>query len=98
MVFRILMFLRVICLCHSVQVASRETQEEPGHGWDNESYVTDDQDFTTDLKVENVSQNCFQPWHDKVEYNASSPDEKALIEASSELGLQFVGESEVILQ
>ena len=82
---RIHQFLMALCLCHSGQVAPRERSDNADmfYGCDNESFVSDEADTA------GVPLNL-----DSVEYNAASPDEKAILEGCSFLGMKFAGEEE----
>ncbi|NWS44684.1 AT11B ATPase, partial [Probosciger aterrimus] len=60
------LFLKAVCLCHTVQISADQTDGADG------------------------------PWHangiaSPLEYYASSPDEKALVEAASRVGVVFTG-------
>ncbi|OXB82468.1 UNVERIFIED_CONTAM: hypothetical protein H355_000726 [Colinus virginianus] len=62
------LFLKAVCLCHTVQINADQTDGADG------------------------------PWHangiaSPLEYYASSPDEKALVEAASRVGVVFMGTS-----
>ncbi|KAM6122467.1 phospholipid-transporting ATPase IF [Pterocles gutturalis] len=62
------LFLKAVCLCHTVQINADQTDGADG------------------------------PWHangiaSPLEYYASSPDEKALVEAASRVGVVFTGTS-----
>ena len=63
-------FLTVLGVCHTVQVASDQSD-----GGDNKGYLPD---------------NNFE----HLQYNAASPDEKALIEACASFGVKFIGDEE----
>ena len=54
------------------------------YGCSNESFVSDEND------LEGFGQNLT-----KFVYNASSPDEKAILEGCSQLGMKFAGEDEI---
>uniref|UniRef100_A0A8D2Q432 Phospholipid-transporting ATPase n=1 Tax=Varanus komodoensis TaxID=61221 RepID=A0A8D2Q432_VARKO len=63
------MFLKAVCLCHTVQINNDQTDGI-----------------------------CDSPWHSngissQLEYYASSPDEKALVEAARRVGFVFTGAS-----
>ena len=77
-------FLMALCLCHSGQVAPRERGDNGDlfYGCDNESFVSDEDIGAAPLNL------------DELEYNAASPDEKAILEGCSYLGMKFAGEDE----
>ena len=80
-------FLMALCLCHSGQVTPKEDIIRDGdlfYGCSNESFVSDEDD------VDGLGHSLT-----KFEYNAPSPDEKAILEGCSELGMKFAGEDEV---
>ena len=79
-------FLMALCLCHSGQVNPKEDvkDKELFYGCSNESFVTDEDD------VDGLGESLA-----KFEYNAPSPDEKAILEGCSYLGMKFAGEDEV---
>ena len=79
-------FLMALCLCHSGQVAPKEDVNDGDlfYGCSNESFVTDDDD------INGIGDNLT-----KFEYNADSPDEKAILEGCSYLGMKFAGEDEI---
>ena len=96
-------FLMALCLCHSAQVnkkssgitktvlifhlkvALREGTKDGDlfYGCSNESFVCDE------AEAEGVG-----PALARLEYTATSPDEKAILEGCSELGMKFAGEEE----
>ena len=77
-------FLMALCLCHSAQVAPREELKDGDlfYGCSNESFISDEDDVTGN----NLA---------KYEYNAASPDEKAILEGCSYLGMKYAGEDEI---
>ena len=99
-------FLMALCLCHSGQVrpdsarsgmevsdlcftlkvAPRErTAAGPSdlfYGCDNQSFVSEESPGESDGVPLNL---------DSLEYNAASPDEKAILEGCSYLGMKFAG-------
>ena len=77
-------FLMALSLCHTVQVAKNEStgNKDILNGCDNQSFVADDDDLDS---------QSFR----NIEYNASSPDEKAIIAACNSLGMKYVGEDEL---
>ena len=71
-------FLTVLAVCHTVQVASSSSGSSQS-GVDNAGYQPDED----------------QPdHHPQLQYDAASPDEKALVEACASFGVQFLGEEE----
>ena len=74
-------FLTALAVCHTVQVADQEEDAAEAHvneGFVGDSGVSRETGFTAD----------------RLEYNAASPDEKALVEACEQFGVQFLGEEE----
>ena len=93
-------FLMALCLCHSAQVnikssvvalilhlkvALREGTKDGDlfYGCSNESFVYDE------AEAEGIG-----PALARLQYTATSPDEKAILEGCSELGMKFAGEEE----
>ena len=70
-----------------VKVAPRERagNGDMFYGCDNESFVSDENQGGRDGVPLNL---------DSLQYDAASPDEKALIEACASFGVQFLGEEE----
>ena len=99
-------FLMALCLCHSGQVrpdSTRSGMEVPDlcftlkvaprertaagpsdlfYGCDNQSFVSEESPGESDGVPLNL---------DSLEYNAASPDEKAILEGCSYLGMKFAG-------
>ena len=74
-------FLTALAVCHTVQVADQEEDATEAHvnqGFVGDSGLSRETGFTAD----------------RLEYNAASPDEKALVEACEQFGVQFLGEEE----
>ena len=74
-------FLTALAVCHTVQVADQEDAAPQGHvnhGFVGDSGGSRETGFVTE----------------RLEYNAASPDEKALVEACEQFGVQFLGEEE----
>ena len=74
-------FLTALAVCHTVQVADQEEDASGTHvnqGFVEDSGVSRETGFIAD----------------RLEYNAASPDEKALVEACEQFGVQFLGEEE----
>ena len=75
-------FLTALSVCHTVQVASQsQTRDKPQNGVSSYRGV-DNAGYEHDDSYEHL------------EYNAASPDEKALIEACASFGIKFIGEEE----
>ncbi|XP_053612418.1 phospholipid-transporting ATPase IF-like isoform X2 [Plodia interpunctella] len=88
-------FFTILALCHSVQISdqdvrrlsatlTRENKQMIKFLLRKKKKVLDVND-TPDLSVNNEGNN-------RIEYHASSPDEKALVEAADRLGVTFLGE------
>ena len=75
-------FLTALAVCHTVQVAEQEGEATA------EAHVN--QGFVGDSGVSRETGFMAE----KLEYNAASPDEKALVEACEQFGVQFLGEVE----
>ena len=83
---QIVEFLTALALCHTVQVA--EASPEDNLGCDNESFVFDEEDEAMVAAMRGR----------RLAYTASSPDEKALVEAAHRLGVTFAGADEEVVR
>ena len=85
-------FLEVLSLCHTVQVAPKI----PTNSTKNVTLGTKFYYQFTNLNqhsIENINLDVDDPFD--LVYNASSPDEKAIVEACRQYGVAYLGESEV---
>ena len=73
-------FLTALSVCHTVQVASQNT-------------VSGSKSKVSKTGCDNPGYECDDNY-EHLEYNAASPDEKALIEACASFGIKFIGEEE----
>ena len=71
-------FLTALAVCHTVQVAEAEDLVAEAH---------DNQAFVDDMGATGPSSDT-KSTKDRLEYNAASPDEKALVEACEQFGVQ----------
>ena len=68
-----------LLMMFSYQVAPRE-RSDLFYGCENESFVSDEESSGVPTNL------------DKVVFNAASPDEKAILEGCSQLGMKFAGQ------